>query len=1062
MMKIKIVTLISITVVLSLISCVEDNLFPQVAPGEVGELVNVELSFKIPPVKSPQGSNTRSTSAGNAFSVEFFNEPSLTETRAEGATELYNLWLFQFHSGGEIHGKPQQVTDQVHMVNDKALLPVSLHVGADQTLYLVALGKKVTATSDLAGIQNIKELENLSLNYIENRNGLYYCSITNESEVPYAGKASGLTVRKLGDSDDGEIVYGTPDGFSGGIEVKRLVARIQIKHKFDLTQNTLEGLRLLKIPSMLFVNPSSVATDVLESVSMVDLEDAHILTDADKDADGFYTSQWYVAQNKRSSSASDGITTERDRYRKVSDDAVVSGAAPELGTNIEVWSYAKTDRKLYTIHQIYVGNNNTNNFDVELNSYYNLRTIINSGDTNDGRIRAYTALQKIYFSATSYQVMGGGKVEGTYPTFFDAHYGWRPIIVYAQGRKVTVGIYSDANYTQLVDMNNPTENWLQLSTYPNYTEAVRNGKETALTNQIETSIFLPTRFKLYLYADEYITNEDGSITDYQLDKTKIHPFIVRDHSSFLKTRTLYVKVVTEEITAEGTKKDIDAKFTLSQKQGYYAGLFGGDLENGQYTQGLIVDAVNEREWRIDDKYPGDGFTSRTLFFGYSTVLTPYSWSKTATEEDNYHLQVTGKQATYNYATNPNNYTVNANLTTQFSTMRKINGNIDLYQYDYYKTFSARFCFDLNRDKNGNGKIDYLPNDPVNNEYEWYLPSVYQGMGIRVGAGNIFFEEEWATAADKNSSNSSASTILGAGWQPFSTGKTAAKAARCVRNIPVSDKRKEGTKVTTYTTDKGDTYVMIDISNLPNGVTDRSTPEGTSEIYEELDLYSYSTTGIEFDPTKPTIVDSSKPRDRKVKRVVKNMPIGGSGYPLISRYIAADFSSQKFIVSPTDVYNDGDTKPNDASTVLGNAEGTPQKNNINSTWAEANGRLNTANTQGYNLPSQATETGCYAYRGKSGTDDPGTWRVPNHRELSMILIFERGMEKLEPQTGFKKLYMLSDPAGYSPGYWASTMSPNTTPEAMQGAICRDNYALSVYHRGAMASRIHYLRCIKDVK
>ena len=49
-----------------------------------------------------------------------------------------------------------------------------------------------------------------------------------------------------------------------------------------------------------------------------------------------------------------------------------------------------------------------------------------------------------------------------------------------KGRKVTVAIYKDAQCTQLANMNSATENWLQLSSYPNYTEVVRNGGANVL------------------------------------------------------------------------------------------------------------------------------------------------------------------------------------------------------------------------------------------------------------------------------------------------------------------------------------------------------------------------------------------------------------------------------------------------------------------------------------------------------------------------------------------------------------------------------------------------------
>ena len=346
-MKNKTTNILIVLTIMALTSCIREELLSSSGNGEEGERVKVALSFKIPPASIPQQLQSRSESAGRGFSIEFFKETSPAKTRSGEVTELYNLWLFQFHSDGSIHGSPQQVSGEVTMVNDMALLNVTLRVGTDQTLYLVALGKKVTVAANLAEIRNINELENLQLDYVDNRNGLYYSRITNESEIPYAGAAKGVSVRKTGDSDNGEIVYGTPDGFSGGIEVKRLVSRITLKHKFDVTENTLEGMRLLKVPTKLCINPASADKDVIDNIPMADLESDNAFEDADKDTDGFFTSQWYVAQNKQGTVAD--IASERDRYRKVTDG---TGKAPEAGTNIEAWSYAKSSRSLYTVHQL--------------------------------------------------------------------------------------------------------------------------------------------------------------------------------------------------------------------------------------------------------------------------------------------------------------------------------------------------------------------------------------------------------------------------------------------------------------------------------------------------------------------------------------------------------------------------------------------------------------------------------------------------------------------------------------------------------------------------------------
>lgn len=1043
--------------IMTLTSCVREELLSSSRNGEEGESVKVELSFKIPPASSPQELQSRSMSTDNAFSVEFFKEASLTKTRSGEVAELYNLWLFQFHSDGSIHGSPQQVSDQVTMVNEMALLNVTLRVGTDQTLYIVALGKKVTVASNLMEVRTIKELENLQLDYVDNRNGLYYSRITNESEIPYAGAAKGISVNKTGNSDNGEIVYGTPDGFSGGIEVKRLVSRITLKHKFDVTENTLEGMRLLKVPTKLCINPASADKDVIDNIPMADLESDNAFGDADKDTDGFFTSQWYVAQNKQGTISD--IVSERDRYRKVTDG---SGKAPEAGTNIEAWSYSKSDRKLYTVHQIYVGNNNTNNFDVEINSYYDLRTIINSVDLNDGRIRSYTAVQKVYLSSSSYPTSSGsgtGTITGKTNVYFDAHYGWRPVIIYAQGRKVTVGIYKDAQCTQLANMNSATENWLQLSAYPNYTEVVRNGGANVLTNQIETNIFVPTRFKLYLYADEYITDENGVITDPEFDRNKVYNAATNYlPTNFVSERTLYVKVTTEDITAEGTSQKREGKYTIKQKQGHYVGLFGGEIENGQYTEGLIIDAFNENNFQIDDEIA----TAFYMYSGYYNVMTNYVWKEGEDPETNYRSFMNGKQATFNLATNPKNYVVNNGQESIIPPMRKINGNIDLYQYNYYNSFQARFCHDLNRDKNGNGVIDYLPDDPEKNEFEWYLPSTYQAVGILTSAGTIIYDAPNALALERNATLATGWMMEGGGWYSSNTGKNSWKWVRCVRDIPVPPERKTGTKVTTYI-DNGDTYALIDLSTLPYGITDRTTAEGKTELYEELDLYSYSTKGTEYDPENPQ-KDASQPLGKKVFRGRKNYPPSKTTTTVTLQTLVSSFSSPRFIVSPTDVYNDGDTKSNSASSILQDTEGTPQSNSITMTWAEANGRLNTANSQGWNIPSKAMNTGCYAYKGKSGKDEPGSWRVPNSRELSMILVFAHELEQFSSETGFQKLYEAKAANYLSNGYWSSTEQSSTSyslDKATSGLI-DVNYGLTIYEGANKTSTDrNRLRCIKDI-
>lgn len=90
-MRNRITNIIIVMAIMTLTSCVREELLSSSRNGEEGESVKVELSFKIPPASSPQELQSRSMSTDNAFSVEFFKEASLTKTRSGEVAELYNL-----------------------------------------------------------------------------------------------------------------------------------------------------------------------------------------------------------------------------------------------------------------------------------------------------------------------------------------------------------------------------------------------------------------------------------------------------------------------------------------------------------------------------------------------------------------------------------------------------------------------------------------------------------------------------------------------------------------------------------------------------------------------------------------------------------------------------------------------------------------------------------------------------------------------------------------------------------------------------------------------------------
>lgn len=87
------------------------------------------------------------------------------------------------------------------------------------------------------------------------------------------------------------------------------------------------------------------------------------------DSNDFYSATWYVAQNCQGTI--EKILSENQRYYKLLINPCLGMRLP-LGTQIEAWAYPTTASATdeYAIYQMYVGNNNTNNFDVEPNHFY--------------------------------------------------------------------------------------------------------------------------------------------------------------------------------------------------------------------------------------------------------------------------------------------------------------------------------------------------------------------------------------------------------------------------------------------------------------------------------------------------------------------------------------------------------------------------------------------------------------------------------------------------------------------------------------------------------------------
>ena len=970
---------------------------PVYRPG-TGITVDVELSVRIPQaVNSGDGPVSRSVSgkqegAARSFEVWFDAEmeqaPRSAEagepaTRSDGTTKLYNLWIFQFNADGTISRNPSKISNEVTAVNDMVTLSVPLTVASDQTLYLVALGQQITA--DFSDVKSIKDLESREFAYTSAQGGGAVSNITKDEDIPFAGSVSGVNVLQIDAGKQGLVEYNSPDGFAGNIGIRRLMSRITLRYKFDVPAYQLEGLKLLNVNSLIRLSNPEKNKDTDTYVDLLDTSDGKT------DADGFYSATWYVAQNCQGDVAD--ILIESDRYNKM--DGSPTNKAPLKGTNIEAWAYSKNNSSSYAIYQMYVGENNTSNFDVKANHIYNLHTTINTdlaSAANDGRVRPYRAVQSIYLTASGREGSSGEGNKGN-DYDLDAHYDCRPVIVNTKGRKVSVGIYTDFACTTLAD---DRTSWLKISSSDNYTDAVNNLKEP-LGTFMQTPVILPSELKFYLYCDEFML-ADGEAPD---PDTK---------------RELYVKVITTtEGVTSGAINSLSDTYTLRQRSMYYVGQFGGEMVDGEFTLGLGHDRIIESEL---DYTPTAQVTSSKVPFGY------YNAGNLAATVGYRTLNYfNGKEATRDMAENPRNVTVNTGLNNVKQTLHHPDGRLVLNQYTYYNTYAARYCYDRNRDENGNGIIDP-------EEMKWYLPSVYQALAMNLFTEENSFNMYWT--ASESSQSSSASTYTVGGLEIDSKGRNLTSMyVRCVREFPV--KQVNTPKTYVYTDERGNTYAGIDSRKALRRVEDRST---NSNFYVRVGLYEYTPTG---EATTPVLDDDGNPVSvLRTRRHNSMSAINGVAS------VNANASSN-FIISPMDVYDDGTT--------------TAEKGgNHNMYWATAQGYLATANTTNPDIPASATPKGCPMYRGKDGQDAPGTWRVPTGREMGLIIIYLNSIEKeLAARTGFVP-YKTGDSYSASGGsYWGATEN-GTSGWSMVPA--QDSKTIRLLY--LMDKKFRFaLRCIRDI-
>ena len=840
--------------------CTEENAIP--AGGERVE-VKLDLSLSAPVNGVPQ-------------------------TRA-GSADFYNLWAFQFDASGKIVGTPQQLSNSQTPVGEGRNLTVSLGVGQNQTVYLFSAGKKLAVV--LSDIKTRQELENYKLDYITSAGGGYTSAVVNPEDMPYAGCIEGANVISLGQGA-GMLEYNSPEGFSGSIAMKQLMAKVTLRYRYEAETHTLQGVRLQNVVAHATVAKQPAYTpDNGTEFRLFNLQLGA------PDAQGYYTASWYVGQNLQGTNPA--IISEMDRYYKEG-----MNLAPQYGLCFEVLGKNKLKATEYSVHRIFIGNNNTTNFDVEANHHYTLTTEFASA-YNDGNtdprldVTEFASASVELYASDRIKTTLSGKSPANSSYDLDAHYDFRPVTVVASGCSVELGIYTDRACTNLAQPGNKEQNWLQISTEPNYTLAVNN-HTAPLTNRMQVDVRAPSKLKFYLYNDEYV--------DVQPDNNS-------------PKRSLYVKITTTELDVSAPKVTTDI-FRMDQRPIWIMGKYGGmQRTDGSYERWVGMDYISEHNVK---------YSSETE--AVKNVL-PWGYAKSVDYYQNDDSWMNGLETTIRFAENPKDYT---EASSGITLPLKTGGKVNLYQYTYYNVYHARYCYDRNRDLDGNGVLEN-PNSRGENEIKWYTPGGNQLLGAWMearllpisGTSMPCFEGEPGAMNNRG--------------RLISTVMAYTAAVRCVRDMPVGTLPSPTIAMEDVPYTDGSGSRSYPVITSPQGV-DRSTQ---NDFYTMVTLYT--------DDTGNTKVYDENGDPKQVKRIKRHK----TDDPINSL-------SRKFAVSPV----------------------MPP---VKVTWMRAGGWAENASAA--DPTDMAVDDGCPVYRGMDDKDAPGTWRLPTQRELALFGILRKALSQV---------------------------------------------------------------------
>lgn len=429
---------------------------------------------------------------------------------------------------------------------------------------------------------------------------------------------------------------------------------------------------------------------------------------------------FYTYENRR------GTITNTDVSQK-------TGLAPTNSTAIVFRGYYRTATSTtLVVSTVMLGANSLNDYNVARGNQY-VYTINVKGLNNISVDTRYTN-------------GSGGVTVDLLNTTFDAHYDWRPLrlgswpgtasiaIQDGSGNQATTGFWLKVSAKDIIHFVNNAGTYVR-PTYTPATDMVYSIAGIQFTNPALTYA------TYYLYADEFLT----------VGATRTAKVVVTATQTALGTpQTFTINVSQKGVQTMGTV----GMRTINSNNAITSSNYTLAVENQEEVTMNITPANAANESKMNMQW---GYPATALTVGRNAYTLRSGINNTTTEVLN-----------------------GATLRAPYPRTGATAITEDIHN-PIYNTYAARYCFEKNRDQNGNGSI-------AGSEINWYLPSNDELLLIYAGLPSLsqLAGEAINNTAYWSSSEINATTAIGVDFSAAATNPATAKGStfyvRCVRAI----------------------------------------------------------------------------------------------------------------------------------------------------------------------------------------------------------------------------------------------------------------------------------------